>query len=180
VTNLSWDNAALVSGATLTRLGLEEDNIVELTVNGRKVKAPVIAVPGHPDNSVTVYLGYGRQAAGRVASGQGFNTFLIRSTDAPFYTTGTLAKVAGIWGLAITKSHFQDHRSPRVSGEGNGNNSLEADEAINERGIIRYATLDQYKADPGFANEGETHTRTDKSNSLFPNWPYNEVNAWGM
>jgi molybdopterin-containing oxidoreductase family iron-sulfur binding subunit len=36
VTSLSWDNAAIVSGATLTRLGLEEDDIVELTVgNGR-------------------------------------------------------------------------------------------------------------------------------------------------
>jgi MoCo/4Fe-4S cofactor protein with predicted Tat translocation signal len=180
VTNLSWDNAALVSGATLTRLGLEEDNIIELTVNGRKVKAPVIAVPGHPDNSVTVYLGYGRQAAGRVGSGQGFNAFLIRSTDAPFYTTGTLAKMEGIWGLAITKSHFQDKRSARFSGEGNGNNSLEADEAINERGIIRYATLDQYKADPGFANEGETHAKTEMDTSLFPNWAYNEANAWGM
>ncbi len=32
VTNLSWDNAAIVSGATLTKLGLEEDDIVELTV----------------------------------------------------------------------------------------------------------------------------------------------------
>jgi MoCo/4Fe-4S cofactor protein with predicted Tat translocation signal len=180
VTNLSWDNAALVSGATLTKLGLEEDNIIELTVNGRKVKAPVIVVPGHPDNSVTVYLGYGRQAAGRVGSGQGFNAFLIRSADAPFYTTGTLAKVEGIWGLAITKSHFQDKRSARFSGEGTGNNSLEADEAINERGIIRYATLDQYKADPGFANEGETHAKTEMDTTLFPNWPYNEANAWGM
>jgi molybdopterin-containing oxidoreductase family iron-sulfur binding subunit len=180
VTNLSWDNAALVSGATLTKLGLEEDNIIELTVNGRKVKAPVIAVPGHPDNSVTVYLGYGRQAAGRVGSGQGFNAFLIRSADAPFYTTGTLTKVEGIWGLAITKSHFQDKRSARFSGAGTGNNSLEADEAINERGIIRYATLDQYKADPGFANEGETHVKTEMDTSLFPNWAYNEANAWGM
>ena len=41
VTNLSWDNAALVSGATLTKLGVEEGDIVELTVNGRKVKAPM-------------------------------------------------------------------------------------------------------------------------------------------
>ena len=78
VTNLSWDNAALVSGATLTKLGLEEDNIIELTVKGYKVKAPVIVVPGHPDNSVTVHLGYGRQAAGRVGSGAGFNAYLIR------------------------------------------------------------------------------------------------------
>ena len=179
VTNLSWDNAALVSGATLTKYGLEEDDIVELTVQGRKVNAPVIVVPGHPDNSVTVHLGYGRSFAGRVGSGAGFNAYLIRTSDAPFYAVGSMKKVEGKWGLAVTKSHFQDHRPKLFGGQGNGNNSLEADEAISERGIIRYATLDEYKADPGFANEGETHTTTDKSNTLFPNWEYKD-NAWGM
>ncbi len=184
VTNLSWDNAAQVSGATLTKLGLHEDDIIELTVAGRKVKAPVIAVPGHPDNSVTVHLGYGRQAAGRVGSGAGFNAYLIRTSDAPFYTTGTLKKVDGTWGLAITKSHFRDDRRALFSSDGQDhrktNNSLEADEAINERGIIRYATLDEYKRNPGFANEGETHPTTDKDNTLFPNWDYSTGNAWGM
>jgi len=179
VTNLSWDNAAIVSGATLTRLGLHEDDIVEITVAGRKVKAPVIVAPGHPDNSVTVHLGYGRRNAGRVGSGAGFNAYLIRTADAPFYTTGTLAKVEGTWGLAITKSHFQDHRGKAFGQQGSGNNSLEADEAISERGIIRYATLDEYKANPGFANEGEGHEKTDKDNTMFPNWEYKD-NAWGM
>jgi molybdopterin-containing oxidoreductase family iron-sulfur binding subunit len=178
VTNLSWDNAALVSGATLTKYGLEEDDIVELSVNGRKVNAPVIVAPGHPDNSVTVHLGYGRQT-GRVAGGAGFNAYLIRTSDAPFYAVGSMKKVPGKWGVAVTKSHFQDHRPKLFGGEGNGNNSLEADEAINERGIIRYATLEEYKADPGFANEGEAHPATDKSNTMFPNWEYKD-NAWGM
>ena len=179
VTNLSWDNAALVSGATLTKLGLEEDDIVELTVQGRKVNAPVLVVPGHPDNSVTVHLGYGRSFAGRVGSGAGFNAFLIRTAASPFYATGSLKKLEGKWGVAVTKSHFQDHRGAAFGQKGNGNNSLEADEAINERGIIRYATLDEYKQNPGFANEGENHPSTDKSLTLFPNWEYNE-NAWGM
>jgi len=179
VTNLSWDNAALVSGATLTKYGLEEDDIVELTVQGRKVNAPVIVAPGHPDNSVTVHLGYGRSFAGRVGSGAGFNAYLIRTSDAPFYAVGSMKKVEGKWGTAITKSHFQDHRPKLFGGQGNGNNSLEADEAISERGIIRYATLDEYKADPGFANEGETHSTTDRNNTLFPNWEYKD-NAWGM
>ncbi len=178
VTNLSWDNAALVSGATLTKYGLEVDDIVELSVNGRKVNAPVIVAPGHPDNSVTVHLGYGRQT-GRIAGGAGFNAYLIRTSDAPFYAVGSMKKVEGKWGLAVTKSHFQDHRPKLFGGQGSGNNSLEADEALGERGIIRYATLAEYKADPGFANEGETHPTTDKSNTLFPNWEYKE-NAWGM
>ncbi len=180
VTNLSWDNAAIVSGATLTKLGLDEDDIVELTVGNGKVKAPVIVAPGHPDNSVTVHLGYGREFAGRVGSGAGFNAYLIRNTWAPFYAVGSIRKIEGKWGTAITKSHFQDHRSKLFGGQGNGNNSLEADEAIGERGIIRYATLDEYKAHPGFANEGENHPKTDKETSMFPNWSYNEANAWGM
>jgi molybdopterin-containing oxidoreductase family iron-sulfur binding subunit len=179
VTNLSWDNAAIVSGATLTKLGLEEDDIVELTVQGRKVNAPVIVAPGHPDNSVTVHLGYGRQFAGRVGSGAGFNAYSIRTSDAPFYTVGSIRKVEGKWGLAVTKSHFQDHRPKLFGGQGNGNNSLEADEAIGERGIIRYATLDEFKANPGFANEGESHPKTDRDNTMFPNWEYKD-NAWGM
>jgi molybdopterin-containing oxidoreductase family iron-sulfur binding subunit len=180
VTNLSWDNAAIVSGATLTKLGFEEDDIVELTVGNGKVKAPVIVAPGHPDNSVTVHLGYGREFAGRVGSGAGFNAYLIRNSWAPFHATGSIRKVEGKWGTAITKSHFQDHRGNAFGQQGNGNNSLEADEAIGERGIIRYATLDEYKAHPGFANEGPGHEKTDRDATMFPNWEYNEANAWGM
>jgi molybdopterin-containing oxidoreductase family iron-sulfur binding subunit len=180
VTNLSWDNAALVSGATLTKWGLEEDDIIEITVAGRKVNAPVIVAPGHPDNSVTVHLGYGREFAGRVGSGAGFNAYLIRTADAPFCATGTIKKLEGKWGGAVTKSHFQDHRPKEFGGQGNGNNSLEADEAIGERGIIRYATLDEYKQNPGFANEGPGREKTDKSVTLFPNWDYSQGNAWGM
>ncbi len=189
ITNLSWDNAAIMSGATLTKLrkerdgstwSLEEDDIVELCVGNGKVKAPAIVAPGHPDNSVTVHLGYGRQFAGRVGSGAGFNAYLIRNSWAPFYATGSLRKVEGKWGVAITKSHFQDHRGKRFGQQGNGDNSMEADEALGERGIIRYATLAEYKADPGFANEGETHSTTNRDTTLFPNWPYNEANAWGM
>jgi len=179
VTSLSWDNAAIVSGTTLTKLGLEEDDIVELSVGGGSVKAPVIVAPGHPDNSVTVYLGYGREFAGRVGSGAGFNAYLIRTTTAPFYATGSIKKADGKWGIAITKSHYQDHRSKMFGGEGSGNNSLEADEALGPRGIIRYATLEEFKANPGFAHEGEGHDTPSLDTSLFPNWEYKE-NAWAM
>ena len=181
VTNLSWDNAALVSGATLTKLNVEEGDIVELTANGRKVKAPIMVAPGHPDNSATVYLGYGRSAAGRVGSGEGstgFNAYLIRTSDAPFYVTGSIAKVEGKWGLAITKSHYQDHRGKFAGGKGDGNFSLETNEA-ETRGVIRSATLEEFKAHPGFANEGEEHPKDEYETSLFPNWSYKD-NAWGM
>ena len=177
VTNLSWDNAAIMSGATLEKLKFEEDDIVELTTSAGKVKAPVIVAPGHPDNSVTVYLGYGRQFAGRVGSGAGFNAYLIRAAASPFYAAGSIKKIDGKWGVAITKSHYQDHRSKMFSEHGDENRSLEAVEALGPRGIIRYATLEEFKANPGFANEG--HEKTDMGNSLFPNWTYPD-NKWAM
>ena len=163
-----------------TKLGLEEDDIVELSVGNGRVKAPVIVAPGHPDNSVTVYLGYGREFAGRVGSGAGFNAYLIRNTWAPFYATGALRKVDGKWGVAITKSHYQDHRGKNLSEHGgNENHSLEANEALGERGIIRYATLEDFKANPNFAHEGEGREKIEMGTSLFPNWTYTE-NKWGM
>ncbi len=181
VTNLSWDNAAIVSGATLTKLGVVEDDILEITVGSSKVKAPVIVAPGHPDNSVTVHLGYGRMNAGRVGSGTGFDGYLIRTSGAPFYVNGSVKKVDGKWGVAITKSHYQDHRGERFGQPaGHDNNSLEADEALGPRGIIRYATLEEFKANPNFAHEGEGHETPRLDTSLFPNWSYNEANAWGM
>jgi molybdopterin-containing oxidoreductase family iron-sulfur binding subunit len=144
------------------------------------VKAPVIVVPGHPDNSVTVYLGYGREFAGRVGSGAGFNAYLIRPSWAPFYATGSLRKVEGKWGVAITKSHYQDHRAKNLSEHGGGeNHSLEANEALGPRGIIRYATLDEFKANPSFAHEGEGRDTPDMGTSIFPNWTYTE-NKWAM
>jgi MoCo/4Fe-4S cofactor protein with predicted Tat translocation signal len=179
VTSLSWDNAAIMAGATLTKHGLQEFDIIELSVGNSKVKAPVILGIGHPEESVTVYLGYGREVAGRVGSALGFNAYRVRPSSAPFYTTGSFKKVDGTWDIAITKSHYQDHRSERFSEHGNQNRSLEAVEALGPRGIIRYATLDEYKQNPAFANEGEGHEVTHMGTSLFPNWTYPE-NAWGM
>ncbi len=183
VMSLSWDNGALMPGALITKLGVGEEDIVELTVGKGAVKAPVVSIPGHPQNSLTVYLGYGREFAGRVGSGQGFNAYLIRNTWAPFYAIGSVRQVPGRWGLAITKSHYQDHRSKMLGGEGNGDNSLEGNEALGERGIIRYATLTEFKANPNFAHEGYRYETPSMDTSLFPNWDYSKAStdyAWAM
>jgi MoCo/4Fe-4S cofactor protein with predicted Tat translocation signal len=179
VTSLSWDNAAIFSGYTREKLKLEEDDIVEISAGGGVVKAPVIAAPGHPDNSITVYLGYGREAAGRVGSGMGFSAYRVQSSSNPFVATGSVKKVDGKWGIAITKSHYQDHRAKNLTEHGNQNWSLEAVEAIGPRAIIRYATLEEFKSNPNFAHEGEGKDTPEPDTTLFPNWPYTG-NKWGM
>jgi molybdopterin-containing oxidoreductase family iron-sulfur binding subunit len=178
ITNLSWDNAALMSYATLEKLGVSEHDVIEITLNSKKVLAPALAVPGHADGSITVHLGQGR-TTGRVAGGVGFNAYQIRPSDSPLFATGaTVRKTGKEWGLAIPKSHHIDQRATYVGGDGSGTHSLEGNEAF-DRGIIRYATLDQFKQDPDFAHEGEGKDDIKPDDSMFPSYRYDK-NAWGM
>ncbi|MGH9606168.1 MAG: TAT-variant-translocated molybdopterin oxidoreductase [Terracidiphilus sp.] len=183
ITNLCWDNGAMLPGALITKLGVGEEDIVEMCVGDGKVKAPVVDMFGHPQNSVTTHLGYGREFAGRVGAGLGFNAYAIRNTWSPFYATGSIRHVPGKWGVAITKSHYQDHRGKMFGEQGTGDNSLEGDEALGERAIVRYATLDEFKKNPNFAHEGFERETPSMDTSLFPNWDYSKAataNKWGM
>src|SRR6202008_1172091 len=66
ITRLTWDKAALVSINTAVRLKLRHGQYMKLKVAGREVYAGVFADPGHPDNSITLHLGYGRRRPGNV------------------------------------------------------------------------------------------------------------------
>jgi MoCo/4Fe-4S cofactor protein with predicted Tat translocation signal len=211
ITNLSWDNAALMSLATMESLGLEQSNAVEIEVNGRKVIAPALMVPGHADGAVTVHLGLGRRAeAGRVGAGVGFNAYYLRTAGAPNYTVGKVAKNDAIYDLCVTKVNSIEHRGAFAQQDLNnkeydkeGTFSLPGHEAM-ERAIIRYATLEEVKANPNFAHENEGDVKgalinkvgyapvgetPEHGESFFPDaWRYDHKdvssgviqNKWGM
>ena len=63
----------LISPNQAKKSGLDTGDIVEIEVNGRKVNGPIWPQPGHPDNAITVFLGYGRTHAGHVGTGVGFS-----------------------------------------------------------------------------------------------------------
>ena len=161
VTSLSWDNAALMSLTTMGRLKIEENEAIELELNGRKVVTPVLAVPGHPDDAVTVYLGFGRTDAGTVGSGVGFNAYTLRTSDAMYRSSGLkVTKGQGTYDLCVTKVHSIEHRGAyaqhdleKPKFDTQGTYSLGGHEA-QERSIIRYATLEEAKKNPGYTQEG--------------------------
>ena len=68
--------------------------------NGRKVNGPIWPQPGHPDNSITVFLGYGRTKAGRVGTDVGFSGYKIRTSDAPWFAEAKIRKVGSGYGFA--------------------------------------------------------------------------------
>jgi MoCo/4Fe-4S cofactor protein with predicted Tat translocation signal len=163
VTNLSWDNAALMSINTMLGLKVEEGDLVEIDRGGRKIVAPVLASPGQADGMVTVHLGLGRTVeAGRVAASVGFNAYAIRTTDAlTFATDATVKKAPGSYDLCVTKVHNIEHRGSFAQHDLNdpkydkdGTYSLAGHEAM-ERAIIRYATVDEAKKNPDYAHEGD-------------------------
>jgi len=209
VTSMSWDNAALMSLDMMEQLKIDENQPLEIELNGRKVIAPVLMVPGHPDGVVTVHLGFGRRVeAGRVAAGVGFDAYHLRMADQPRFSAGvTLKKVPGTYDLCVTKVHSIEHRGNFAQhdlenklSDKSGTYSLPGHEA-EERGIIRYATLEEVKKNPNFAHEGGPDTLVNKvgyspegetpghDESFFPDaWRYDhqdasslkKQNAWGM
>ena len=89
ITKLTWDNAVLMSPATARRLKRQRRAVGHGGEHGQVISrrrraalsrphgagAGVRRSPGHPDDCVTVHLGYGRTRAGRVGSGAGFNAY---------------------------------------------------------------------------------------------------------
>lgn len=106
VTKLTWENAAHLSPATARRLGLRDGDVAELSRAGRSVAAPVLVVPGHADDSVTLPLGYGQRVHGAVGKG-GFDAYALRTSDGLAFASGLEVRPTGRrTDLAVTQGHF--------------------------------------------------------------------------
>ncbi len=49
--------------------------VAEIEYRGKKIEGPVWVQAGHPDDTVTVFLGYGRDRAGATGDGHGYNAY---------------------------------------------------------------------------------------------------------
>ncbi len=155
MTRLTWDNAACLAPTTAARLALVDGDVVELRLAGRSVRAPVLIVPGHAPEAVTVHLGYGRERAGRVGNGVGFNAYALRTSDAMWIARGLEIHKTGERHEFATTQHHHD---------------------MEGRDIVRVATEKEYTANPQIVRErGESPGNL----SLYPPVPY-EGYAWGM
>ena len=163
MSKLTWDNAILVGPKMAQRLNLAAKDVVELELNGAKVEGAVWIQAGHPDNSVTATLGYGRRRAGRVGTGHGFNAYVFRTMSAPYFATGAhLRKTGNTYELASTQ----------------GMQSMETPDGA-ERPLVREASLEEYKKHPDFAHEEEPEPAPGLT--LYKPYPYKEqMYAWGM
>jgi MoCo/4Fe-4S cofactor protein with predicted Tat translocation signal len=169
ITKLVWDNAMFVSPRTAENLGISPhlsmqggerghtvSEIVELRYKERSVRGAIFSVAGHPDDCVTVHLGYGRRRGGHLARGAGFDANAIRTSDALSIGRGAeLVATGESYSLACTQAHH----------------SMEG------RGMVRALTREEFVRDPKAVHEG--FEVPPKTLTLLQGYPYDGY-KWGM
>jgi MoCo/4Fe-4S cofactor protein with predicted Tat translocation signal len=160
MSKMTWDNPVLIGPAMAERLGLKSEDLVELELNGTKLTAPIWIQAGHPDNSITVFLGYGRKRAGRAGTGAGFDMYQLRHSAIPWFASGVnITRTGGTYKLATTQG-YQTMDTPEGA-----------------RPQVRSASLEEFRKEPDFAKEDQPPAEL----TLYKPYPYDkELYAWGM
>ena len=68
---------------------------ISIEVNGKTLEIPALEAPGHPQNSISISLGYGQEVAGQVGSGSGYDAFRLRCTKTPYIAGDATVKPLG-------------------------------------------------------------------------------------
>jgi molybdopterin-containing oxidoreductase family iron-sulfur binding subunit len=109
VTKATWGNPLLLSMADAQRMGLQDEDIVKVTVGEVSLEAPVIVQPGQAPGVAGLALGYGRRT-GNVASGAGVNAYPLMdiASASPGLRSGvTLTRTGARRGVPRTQMHFR-------------------------------------------------------------------------
>ncbi len=164
VSKLVWDNAAQISPDTAAGLGVEEDDLVTLTVGERSLTLPAIVQTGTAPGTVVVTLGSGRMTGAGVGDGVGVNASPLSNTgDAPYLAMGVgIAKAGGSHKLVRTQTAF---------GQKDGVN-------VDARPIALSGTKEEYVHDNAFVGH-QIHV-PDLERQLHPDWDYSKGPKWEM
>ncbi|MGE5608335.1 MAG: TAT-variant-translocated molybdopterin oxidoreductase [Bacillota bacterium] len=169
LTKLTWDNPALISPATARRLGIESEQFITLRDGNRDLRIPVWITPAHPDNALSLYLGGGRQRAGRVgtatADGGGFNVYTLRTSANPWVARdATVEPTSHRYRLAGTQNHQL------------------MDAPIEE--LIRVHPISQFAEELNRPGPPPVNTQEKDSEkgrlSIYPGWDYSTGHQWAM
>jgi MoCo/4Fe-4S cofactor protein with predicted Tat translocation signal len=179
-----WDNVALISPKTASKLNINRGNdsdelvggqqgtsfintkggnqfsdLVTVKYQGADISAgvPMWISPGQPDDVITLFMGYGRRRAGKVGTGLGYNAFDVRRSDAMDMGKGEITRRNEQATIASTQIHFN----------------------MEGRDLLRVWDLEQFE---GNEKLGEQEDFYDKS--MYPHEQHQEVYAknhkWAM
>lgn len=194
---LTWDNAVVMSVAMAEKLGgaagmPSEGRMVRVEVGGRAIEGPMVLLPGQPDGMITLTLGYGRTLGGSVLreeeQSRGYDAYQIRSGESRWMEGGAkVTLLEKMVPLAVTRNHHAMSveqgmpgikaglKPETIAHPGLSDDDLE----VNNRLIIRTATLEQFKKNSNVINELDPNHKKPLL-SLYPDWNYDHGLQWGM
>jgi len=153
ITKMTWDNPVAVSVQDAKALGIDEGDLVTLSLDGATLKLPAVIQPGQAKGVLALALGYGRTTGG-VAKGVGVDAFPFLGLDpasAHVRKGARLAKAGGKKELSRTQSHH------RMEG----------------RDLVRSLTMDE------FAHNPQGHHHIPELVSLYEDQKFPD-HKWGM
>lgn len=115
ITRTVWDNYITMAPEDMDKLEFnklmgikKEANIAKLTINGKSLELPVIAVPGQAANTVGIALGYGRKI-GKSEEVVGKNAYPFTTFNGTYFSTialnANVDKTEGKYMVAGTQTH---------------------------------------------------------------------------
>ena len=161
ISTVTWDNYLNLSPALAGKLGVEKNDVIRLSNGESSVDVPVIIQPGMHASAVSLSLGYGRTAAGKIGNGVGVNAYaFVQSIKGQEVFSGfsvSVAKTGKFYKLGETQWHHASENRP----------------------IINDITLDEFKSNPATANHTDPHLRMETVPTM---WPVHEYKGarWGM
>lgn len=108
ITKVCWDNYVTIGKAFADKLGLQTNDVVNISAGNVKLKLPVWVQPGQTNETIGIALGYGRKSAGKVGDSIGTNAYpLVRLLNGTrqYYNTVSIEKTSETYTLASTQTH---------------------------------------------------------------------------
>ncbi|PWT95944.1 MAG: [Fe-S]-binding protein, partial [Bacteroidetes bacterium] len=185
ITKATWDNYVMISYAIAKELGIKLDDtyeveppkpVIALTINGKELKLPVLAIPGMHPNVIAVAVGYGAsEKIGTAANGSGQNVYPFvngAGGNREYYVTNVDYKGTDETQLlAYTQTHNQYEGRVEVVREMSIGDFKKNPEAIEEYRKELAEDFTKKNTEEEYRNEG----------TLYPVKEYAEPGAhWGM
>lgn len=149
VSKVTWDNYIVVSPKFAEKNGLTADvdmkdyHVIKLKAGDNEIELPVVAVPGTPDGTFGVALGFGRTAVNHDLLKNGKNAYPFLASGTGVVGNVTFTKSGRTEKLAITQTHH--------------NLTLKGLGGTKTRKIVKEATLEEYIKNPHAGNEDRAH-----------------------
>jgi MoCo/4Fe-4S cofactor protein with predicted Tat translocation signal len=154
VSKVAWGNFIAVNPRWYVKNGYNIDPdfkekryaLGKLTVGGESIELPVVGVPGTPEGTFGVALGYGRTSPNHSDLKVGANAFKLLSKDGNTFNNiskASIVKTESTDLVAITQTHF--------------NITLQDLGGVKTRKTVKETTLKEYAKNPAAGNEDRAH-----------------------